>query len=59
MAGIFTDEQRELMKDLDNEFRLETTSAGQWKWYRIYSYKFRHEKWVPGTALSVWQAGPC
>jgi hypothetical protein len=44
MAGVFTKEQRKLMKDLNNEFRLETVTADQWKWFRIYSYKFKHEK---------------
>jgi hypothetical protein len=53
MADVFTKEQQELMKDLNNEFRLETISENEWKLYRIYSYKFRHEKKIrqPGEPL--------
>ena len=53
MADAFTKEQQELMKDLNNEFRLETVSEKAWNLIRIYSYKFRHEKKVrqPGEPL--------
>ncbi len=53
MAGVFKDEQKELMKDLDNEFRLETVGDKEWNLFRIYSHKFKHEKKVrqPGEPL--------
>ncbi len=53
MADVFSMEQKELMKDLDNEFRLKTVAENEWNLFRIYSYKFKHEKKVrqPGEPL--------
>jgi hypothetical protein len=53
MAGVFSKEQKELMKDLNNEFKLETIAGNEWKLFRIYSYKFKHEQKIrqPGEPL--------
>jgi len=53
MAGAFSEEQKERMKDINNEFHLETTGENQWNLYQIHSYKFKHEDKVrqPGEPL--------
>ena len=32
------------MEDIKNEFHLATVNDFEWKLYRVYSYKFKHEK---------------
>ncbi len=53
MAGIFSEEQKERMKDINNEFRLETINENQWNLYQIHSFKFKHEDKVrqPGEPV--------
>jgi hypothetical protein len=53
MAGIFSEEQKERMKDINNEFKLETISENQWNLYQIHSFKFKHEDKVrqPGEPV--------
>ncbi len=53
LAGLFTDEQKQIMKDTDTEFTLEKTNEGEWNLYRVFSGKFNHEKKVrqPGEPL--------
>jgi len=53
LSGSFSDEQRELMKDLNNEFHLTSVSDQEWQLQQVYSYKFKHEKKVrqPGEPL--------
>ncbi len=53
MADVFTDEQRQRMEDINNEFHLETIAESQWNLYQVYSHKFSHEKKVrqPGEPL--------
>lgn len=43
MAGAFSNEQKEQMKDIANEFRLERTAEGRWSLRQVRSFKFRHE----------------
>ena len=43
MSSAFTAEQKEKMKDINNEFHLETTSENSWNLSQVYSYKFKHE----------------
>lgn len=54
MDGVFSEEQKERMKDINNEFHLETISDNQWNLYQIHSFKFKHEDKVrqPGEPLS-------
>ncbi|MFC4874574.1 hypothetical protein [Negadavirga shengliensis] len=41
MAGVFSDEQKTLMQDIENEYHLEAKGEGEWV---LYSYKVgRHE----------------
>ena len=53
MAGSFSEEQKERMKNINNEFHLETISENQWNLYQIHSFKFKHEDKVrqPGEPL--------
>ena len=53
MAGVFSEEQKERMKNINNEFHLETLGENQWNLYQIYSFKFKHEDKVrqPGEPL--------
>jgi hypothetical protein len=53
MAGAFSEEQKERMKDINNEFHLETINEKQWNLYQIHSFKFKHEDKVrqPGEPL--------
>ena len=46
LSGVFSDEQKQRMKNLNNEFHLETINENQWNIFQIYSYKFKHEKKV-------------
>jgi len=54
LSGAFTDEQKQRMEDLNNEFHLETIDENQWILNQVYSYKFKHEKKTrqPGEPLS-------
>ncbi len=53
MGNAFSDEQKERMKDINNEFSLETTGENQWNLRQIHSFKFKHEDKVrqPGEPL--------
>ncbi len=53
LAGLFTDEQKEIMKDTDTEFTLKKINDNEWDLYRVFSGKFKHEKKVrqPGEPL--------
>ncbi|MGE0019438.1 MAG: hypothetical protein AB7S72_07215 [Draconibacterium sp.] len=53
MSSAFTAEQKEKMKDINNEFHLETTGENSWNLSQVYSYKFKHEDKVkqPGEPL--------
>jgi hypothetical protein len=53
MGGAFSEEQKERMKDINNEFHLETLSENRWNLYQIHSFKFKHEDKVrqPGEPL--------
>jgi len=43
MSSAFTAEQKEKMKDINNEFHLETTGENSWNLSQVYSFKFKHE----------------
>ncbi len=43
MSNAFTDEQKEKMKDINNEFHLKTLGENKWELSQVYSFKFRHE----------------
>jgi hypothetical protein len=43
MSSAFTAEQKGKMKDINNEFHLETSGENSWNLSQIYSYKFKHE----------------
>lgn len=53
MNNAFSEEQKERMKDIKNEFSLETTGENQWNLRQIQSFKFKHEDKVrqPGEPL--------
>ena len=53
MGGAFTEEQKERMKDINNEFHLEKLGENHWNLYQIHSFKFKHEDKVrqPGEPL--------
>ncbi len=53
MADAFSVDQRERMKDIQREFRLEQVGEEQWKLQEVHSFKFAHEKKVrqPGELL--------
>ncbi len=53
MQNIFSDAQKALMQDINNEFHLEKEENAKFELTRIYSYKFKHEKKVrqPGEPL--------
>ena len=55
LSEAFGDQQKELMKDINNEFHLERIAENEWNLYRVYSYKFKHEKTVrqPGEPESA------
>ncbi len=43
MSGAFTVDQKDRMKDINNEFHLETTGENSWNLSQVYSFKFKHE----------------
>ena len=53
MSGAFTKEQKERMKDIDNEFRLKTLEENKWSLNQVYTWHFTHESKVrqPGEPL--------
>lgn len=53
MADAFTDEQKERMKDINNEFTLKTLGENRWSLQQVHSFKFKHEAKVrqPGEPL--------
>lgn len=53
MNNAFTHEQKELMKDINNEFTLKSLGDNKWSLQQIHSYKFKHEAKVrqPGEPL--------
>ena len=53
MANAFTEEQKEKMKNINNEFHLETIAENEWSLSQVYSFKFKHEDKVkqPGEPL--------
>ena len=54
IKGSFTEDQKERMKDINNEFSLVKSAENDWHLYQVYSNKFRHENKVrqPGEPLS-------
>lgn len=44
MSSAFTAEQKEKMKDIKNEFHLETTGENSWNLSQIFSHKLKHTK---------------
>jgi len=53
MADAFTADQKERMKDINNEFTLITISEGKWNLRQIHSFKFNHGDKIrqPGEPL--------
>ena len=53
MSNAFTVEQKEQMKDINNEYHLEPIDEKHWNLYPVYSFKFSHEDKVkqPGEPL--------
>lgn len=53
IGGAFSDEQKEIMKNLDTEFSLSNLGENTWDLRRVYSGKFKHEKKIkqPGEPL--------
>jgi hypothetical protein len=53
MQNAFTEGQKERMKDINNEFSLETVGENKWNLRQINSFKFKHEDKVrqPGEPL--------
>ncbi|MCB9218189.1 MAG: hypothetical protein H6610_01870 [Ignavibacteriales bacterium] len=53
LSDIFSDEQKQKMEDIKNEFTLKKVSDGNWEWNQVYSNKFIHNKKVrqPGEPL--------
>ncbi|HSH19855.1 MAG TPA: hypothetical protein VLA03_05360, partial [Draconibacterium sp.] len=53
MGNAFSEEQKERMKDIKNEFSMETIGENQWNLRQIQSFKFKHEDKVrqPGEPL--------
>ncbi len=53
IAGSFTDEQKQRMQDISNEFTLEKVNDNEWDLIQVYSSKFNHEMKVrqPGEPL--------
>jgi hypothetical protein len=53
MADAFTEEQKERMKDINNEFTLDAVDENHWNLRQIHSFKFKHEAKVrqPGEPL--------
>ena len=56
--GIFSEEQRTRLKDLERDFHLEKSGANQWKLQSFEKFKFEHPKKIlqPGEpTLSRWE----
>jgi hypothetical protein len=53
IGNAFSEEQKERMKDINNEFSLEIIGENQWNLRQIQSFKFKHEDKVrqPGEPL--------
>ena len=53
IAGLFTEEQKAIMHDIDTEYSLLKTNENEFDLHRTYSGKFKHEKKVrqPGEPL--------
>lgn len=53
MAGAFSEDQKERMKDIQNEFHLEANAEVQWVLYPVATFKFKHQDRVkqPGEPL--------
>jgi hypothetical protein len=53
MGGAFTKEQKEKMKDINNEFHLVSTGNNTWDLYSVNIFRFEHEDKVrqPGEPL--------
>jgi hypothetical protein len=53
MADAFSDEQKERMEDVANEFHLEAAGPDAWQLVQVYSQVFRHERGArqPGEPL--------
>ncbi|RLD35719.1 MAG: hypothetical protein DRI74_10335, partial [Bacteroidetes bacterium] len=53
MAGLFSDEQKQKMENLDHEFTLERVDENHWNFMQVYSTKFKHKKKIrqPGEPL--------
>ena len=53
LAGLFSNSQKEKMKDMNTEFNLKTVDEKNWELTEVYSNKFSHPKKVrqPGEPL--------
>jgi len=53
LTNVFSEEQKQKMEDIKNEFELKKISDGNWEWTQIYSNKFIHNKKIlqPGEPL--------
>jgi len=53
LAGAFSEEQKERMKDINNEFHLEAVSENSWNFHQIFVQRINHKKKVrqPGEPL--------
>ncbi len=53
IAGLFTEEQKQRMEDINNEFSLEKLNDKEWNFFQVFSGKFKHEKKLrqPGEPL--------
>lgn len=53
MADAFSEDQKERMKDIENEFHLESTGRNSWNLHQVFINRFAHEKKVrqPGEPL--------
>ncbi|WP_100629518.1 hypothetical protein [Algoriphagus formosus] len=53
MADAFSEDQKERMKDINNEFHLEPTGENSWNLHQVFVSRFTHEKKVrqPGEPL--------
>ena len=53
MASVFSEEQKERLKAIENEFHLENNAPNTWTLNQVASFKFKHESKVrqPGEPL--------
>lgn len=53
LGRLLSDDQKQRMEDLDNEFSLEKINEKEWNFYQVFSGKFKHEQKVrqPGEPL--------